>query len=198
MEKCKQINSTQNQIFKLSSKQLICFPKSWLNHLIDFNLIINENLIGINYSLFSCVCEKLLQLDYQENELALSISNESLNCFFSFFEIMKGFSFSFENIPLSSFKLLIDCFEIKYFCQYIDSNFPFPQTLEESLQFISYSSCEFLEKQFNKSLSIIIHNFHLLSFDDLNHLSNSNLLKIFSSESLQLENEDYLFQLIIN
>jgi hypothetical protein len=94
-------------------------------------------------------------------------------------------------------KSLIDCFGIPSLFQAISSKIPFPQTLGESLQFISQSYSEFLGAHFNQSMLIIIQNFNLISFDDLNRFSNSHLLKIFSSESLQIENEDYLFQLII-
>jgi hypothetical protein len=66
MKKCKKVNSGQSQIFKLSSKHIFCFPKSWLIHLTDFYLTINENVIGINYSLFSCVCEKLQKFHQRE------------------------------------------------------------------------------------------------------------------------------------
>jgi hypothetical protein len=45
-------------------------------------------------------------------------------------------------------------------------------------------------------LAVIIQNFHLVSFDNLQKLSNLHLLKIFSSELFQIENEDHFFQLI--
>jgi hypothetical protein len=104
MKKCKKVHSNENQIFKLSSKQLICFPKSWLNHLIDFDIVVNNTKISINFSLFSCIYDKFQELDYQESELSISITNESLNCFVSFFDIMKGYSFCFENIDFSNLK----------------------------------------------------------------------------------------------
>jgi hypothetical protein len=126
MKQCKKVNSNQSKQFKFSSKQLICFPKSWLNHLIDFNLIINNIKFGINFSLFSCVCDKFQKLNLQENQLQFSISKESFDCFHSFFDIMKGYSFCFENIDFSKLKPLIDYFGINSLFQAGSSENPLP------------------------------------------------------------------------
>jgi hypothetical protein len=198
MKKCLKVNSNQAQNFKISSKQLISFPRSWLNRLIDFHIIINNKSIGINFSLFSCVCDKFQDLNHQDGKLAISISNPNFNCFLSLFNIMKGYSFRYEHFNFTDLKVLVDFFEITPFIQVICPKVPFPQTLEESIQFISLSYSEFLEAQFQQSLSIIIQNLSLISFDDLDKLPNSHLLKIFSTESLSIESEDYLFQLIID
>jgi hypothetical protein len=169
-----------------------------LDHLIDFFFIINGNKIGVNYSLFSFLCERLPKFNYQQKKLIISISAEHLNCFISFFDILKGYSFCFEDSHFSSLKTLIDMFEMNYLYQWVSSKVSNPQTLEESLQFISNSYCNFLKPQLHQSLSIITHNFDLISLDDLNQISTPFLLQIFSSESLQVESEDYLFQLIVN
>jgi hypothetical protein len=87
---------------------------------------------------------------------------------------MKGYSFCFENIDFSKLKQLIDYFGINSLFQAISSNISLPQTLEESLQFISQSFCEYLEKQYHQSLSIIIQNISKLSFENQNKLSNSH------------------------
>jgi hypothetical protein len=110
---------------------------------------------------------------------------------------MKQYSFSFNDIHFSNLKSLIESFNINSLYQFISSEYPFPQTVEKSLQFLSRSYSELLKEQFDQSLSVIIQNFDLISFDDLNKLSNSHLLKIFSSENFQIENEDSLFQLIM-
>jgi hypothetical protein len=52
MKKCKKVNSNQSQQFKLSSKQLLNFSRSQLNHLVDFELFINDTKFEINFSLF--------------------------------------------------------------------------------------------------------------------------------------------------
>jgi hypothetical protein len=77
---------------------------------------------------------------------------------------MKGYSFYFENIDFSDFNRLNDCFGTSSLFQSISPKVSFPQTLVESFQFYS----EFLEAYYNQSLSIIIQNFNLISFDDLN------------------------------
>jgi hypothetical protein len=141
IKKCITVNSNQQQKFKFSSKQLLCYPKSWLNHLADFNLIINNILFKIDFSLFSCVCDKFQQLVHLDNRVEFSISNEYFVCFQSFFDIMKGYSFCFENTDFPKLKQLIDCFGITSLFESFSSTIPIPQTLEESLQFISQSFC---------------------------------------------------------
>jgi hypothetical protein len=139
---------------------------------------------------------KFRELAHQENQISLSISNESFSCFLSFFEMMKGYSFPFDNFDSPKLKPLIEYFGINSLFQNIYSNIPVPQTLEASLQFISQSCCELMENHFYQSISNIIQKFSSISFDDLCKIPNSPLLKIFASESLQIENEDYLFKLI--
>jgi hypothetical protein len=109
---------------------------------------------------------------------------------------MKGYSFHFENFDFPKLKQLIEYFGINSLFRLTSSKITFPQTLDESLQFISQSFCEYLEEQYHQSLSIIVQNISKLSFEDLSKLSNSHLFKIFSSESLEIENEDYLFKII--
>jgi hypothetical protein len=127
----------------------------------------------------------------------ISIPNESLRHFVSFFDIMRGFSFWLDDVDFSSFNLLIDSFQINYLYKFISSKVPFPHTLDEAIQFLSKSYSKFLKEQFNQSLSIVVQNFNFLSFDALNQFSNSLLFTILSSELLQVKNEDYLFDLIV-
>jgi hypothetical protein len=110
---------------------------------------------------------------------------------------MKGLSFCFENIDFSSLTELINAFGITSLFKIISSIIPTPQTLEESLHFISQTYCEFFEEQYHHSLFIIRQNFHLLSFDKLTKITNSHLLKLFSSESFQIESEDRLVELVM-
>jgi hypothetical protein len=197
MKKWKRGSPNQDQHFKLSSKQIIYFPKSWLNHLTDFDLTINNQVIALNFSLFSCVCQKFQELHYQENQIGISISDENFHCFLSFFDMMKGYSFSFDKFDYSSLKNLINYFGINSLFKVISSKIPIPQTLKSSLHFISQPYCEFLETHFNQSISIIIQNFNSISVEELSKISNSHLLKLFSAESLQIENEDYFFKMVL-
>jgi hypothetical protein len=89
----------------------------------------------------------------KETKIDFSLSKENMNCFVSFFDMMKGCSFSFENFDISSLQVLSGYFEITYFQQFLSSKILVPKTLEESLQFISQSYSELFEKHFNQSLS---------------------------------------------
>jgi hypothetical protein len=125
---------------------------------------------------------------------------------------MKGDSFPSRYFDYSNLEYLSDFLGIKQtisgkilhssssagFPQNILDKVPIPQTLADSLQFISTSDCENFEPQFNQSLEIIIQNFSSLSVDELSKLSTSHLLKIFSSESLEIESEDKLLELLIS
>jgi hypothetical protein len=73
---------------------------------------------------------------------------------------------------------------------------PFPQTIPEAITFLSYPSCQQFETHFLQSVSILIHNFNSLTIEQLNCLCDSALIQIFSSDQLQIDNEDYLFSLI--
>jgi hypothetical protein len=108
---------------------------------------------------------------------------------------MKGYSFPFNNFDYQKLKYLIDCFGINPLIQFIASKIPIPETLEASIQPISQSCCEIMKSHFNRSISILVQNFSSIHFDDLSKIRNSHLLEIFASESLQIETEDYLFQL---
>jgi hypothetical protein len=197
LKRCKKVCSTQTQQFKLSSKIFFCYPISLFHHLTDFQLIINDQIININYSLFSCVCENFQELHSQGNELSISVSEDYLNCFFSFFDIMKGYSFSYDNIIFFHLKVFIDYLGINSLTSFIFAKYPIPQTISQSLTFISKPYCELSEEHFNQSLLILIQNFNFISFEDLNTLPNSYLLKIFFSHFLKVESEDSLFQLIL-
>jgi hypothetical protein len=143
--------------------------------LIDFDFIISDTKFRINFSLFSCIFGKFQHLNPQENQLKLSISKESFDCFHSFFDIMKGDSFCFENIDFSGLKRLIDYLEINSLFQAISPKIPLSQILDESLQFISQSFSDYLGMQYNQSLMIIVQNISKVSFEELNKLLNSHL-----------------------
>jgi hypothetical protein len=197
MKQCKKVCPSQPQIFSLQPKIFLCYPKSWLNKLADFDLKINNHQVLISYPLFSCICDKFTQSLHQEHSLSISIPNEYLNCFISFFDLMKGFSFNFDNYNYSNLKSLIDSFGITSLVQVMSEKVPFPESLEDSLLFRSQPCCEFLETHFTQSSFIIIQHFPSLSFEDLNQFPNSHLMEIFGSNYLQIENEDYLFNLIM-
>jgi hypothetical protein len=48
------------------------------------------------------------------------------------------------------------------------------------------------------SFSILIQHIETISLEDLDQLSNSQLIQLFSSPDLTIENEDFLFQTVLN
>jgi hypothetical protein len=73
---------------------------------------------------------------------------------------------------------------------------PFPQTVSEAMVFLSIPSCGQFESHFLQSISVFIQNFDSLTIEQLCCLTNSALEQIFSSNQLQIENEDCLFNLV--
>jgi hypothetical protein len=196
-KQCLKVTNNNPQIFKLSTKIFICYPKSWVNKLVDFELNINNCLMSINFSLFSCLCDKFDQSIYHQKIPPISIPKEHLNCFLSFFDVMKGYPFHFSNFTFSNLKYLIDCFGISSLVQILLSKVPVPENIEKSLEFITQHCCEILEEHFNRSLSLIIQNFSSIPVETLNKISNSCLIRIISSDLLQIKSENYLFKIIM-
>jgi hypothetical protein len=143
------------------------------------------------------LCDKLDQSLYHQQFPPISVAKEHLNCFLSFFDLMKGYPFHLSNFEFSNLKSLIDCFGITSLVQALLSKVPVPKTLEESLESITQSCCEILKDHFNRSLSLIIQNFSSIPFEALPKIPSSHLIRIFSSDLLQLECKDILFQLIV-
>jgi hypothetical protein len=91
---------------------------------------------------------------------------------------------------------LIDCFEISCLFDFFSFKIPIPQTLEEELDFICQFNCEVFPQHSNQSFTIFIQQLEQISFEGLNRISNSKLLKTLSSEDLVIEKEDYLSNII--
>jgi hypothetical protein len=163
----------------------------------DFKLKVNGIIYEINYSLFCLVSNKLKELNKGEEEFQCSISNEHLPCFHSFLDIFKGLPFYFENYSFKSLSYLINLFGLSSLLEFICETIPLPQNLHESLQFLSQHSCEFLPHIFNQSLNLVIQNIEQIEIDQLLCLSNFVLEEIFKSPHLQIENENYLFNLAV-
>jgi hypothetical protein len=54
-----------------------------------------------------------------------------------------------------------------------------------------------LEKHFEKSRRILIESIEHVSIDEFLQISNENLLLLFKSPTLLIDNEDFLFQTIV-
>jgi hypothetical protein len=84
----------RSKIFKLTSLQLKNIPNKELKTLNNFNLFVKKDKIKINYSLFSCVSDKFLQMKESKNEIIFSkFPHIHMKCFESFLALFKGFLF---------------------------------------------------------------------------------------------------------
>jgi hypothetical protein len=168
-----------------------------LKKLQDFRLIVNGRTFNINFSLFCCVSDKFQEINRQEEEVSFSIPNQYLPCLISFLDIFKGLPFYFENYSFEALSYLIDLFGLSSLSEFINEHLPRPQNVQEAIDFLSIYSYEFHPKFFDNSFAILIHHFTELNFDQFLKLPNSILEKLFQSAQLQIDNEDILFQLII-
>lgn len=90
---------------------------------------------------------------------------------------------------------MINFFELSSLNQFILQTLPLPQSLSESIQFLTHPYSQLLPQQTNHSFSILVQNIENLSLDDLDSLTNSQLFQLFTSPKLKIENEDFLFQM---
>jgi hypothetical protein len=196
-QSCKHIHSNISPIFKLSSKHFKFLYESDITKLNDFQLMINGKSFGINFSLFCCVSDKFQAMNHQEQELRLTIPDQHLPCLISFLDIFKGLPFYFENYSPESVSYFIHLFGLSSLAQFIYENCPSPQNIQEVLEFLSSHSCEFYPNIFDESLTILIRHFSEIRTDQILKLSNFILGKLFQSPQFLVDNEDTLFDLVV-
>jgi FtsZ-binding cell division protein ZapB len=159
---------------------------------------LNGKSFGINFSLFCCVSDKFQTMSLQEEELSLTIPNQHLPCFISFLDIFKGLPFYFEKYSLESVSYLIHLLGLSSLSQFICENFPSPQNIQEALEFLSNHSCQFYPNIFDESMKILIYHFSEIRTAQFLKLSNFVLEKLFQSPQLKVDNEDILFNLVVD
>jgi hypothetical protein len=159
--------------------------------------VINEKSFEIPYSYSSIISDKFRSLDKTRNTFICSIPQQHLSCFESFFSLFKGSSFYFDEFDLSSLIYLIDYFDLKSLLHLLENSLSFPSNIQESISFLSRTNCQLLEKHFQKSLDILIENIEDITIDQFLQIPNENLLLLFSSSHLSIQDEDFLFNLIV-
>jgi hypothetical protein len=100
------------------------------------------------------------------------------------------------NFDLSSVLSQINLLGFSSLFSFLTQAISIPSTLEESMQFLSYFHCSDLSQHFTQSISVVSSNLKQIPFDFLKSLSFYTLESIFSSSTLKIPNEDFLFELI--
>jgi hypothetical protein len=159
---------------------------------------VNSKTFDINLSLFCCVSDKLQAICNQEEELNLTISKQHFPCFVSFLDIFRGLPFYFQDYSLESVSYLIYLFGLTSLSQFICKHLASPNNVQEALEFLSNHSCELYAKIFEQSLSILTSHFSEIRIENLNKLPNFILESLFQSPQFQIDNEDILFNLVID
>lgn len=189
---CGSVSNIQNQTFRLSSKYLTRLYKETHNSLKKFNLIVNDQSFFINFSLFSCVSDKLFNLGNNEGHFQVHLPDEVFPCFAAFFKVFDGYPFIWKKISLSSVIHLIEVFSLSPLYLLLSESISLPKSLIGALEFPTNDDFVFTEKFFNHSISWIIEIFESLPIDKLHLLSNQHLEALLHSQGLHYRNEDFL------
>jgi hypothetical protein len=110
--------------------------------------------------------------------------------------LTEGEILNLNNFDLSAMLSQINLLGFSSLFSFLTQAISVPSTLEESMQFLSYFHCSDLSQHFKQSISIVSSNLKQIPFDFLKSLSFSTLESIFSSSTLKIPNEDFLFELI--
>jgi hypothetical protein len=135
-------------------------------------------------------------MNCHEEKLVLTIPSQHLPFLISLLDVFKGLPFYFEEYSLESVSYLINLFGLSSLSQFICENLPSPQNIGEALDFLAKPSCEYFSNIFDQSLSIVLNHFAEMRIDQFLRLSHSVLEKLLQSPQLQVENEDFLFNLV--
>jgi hypothetical protein len=188
----------KNQTFQFSSKELGRLSRKTRNSFKNFTFLVNSSKLSVNFSLFSCVSDTILQLGKSEETFEVSIPDQTLTCFISFLQIFDGLPFPWKQFPFSSVASIIRIFGLFSLYSFITDSIPLPRSLPESLDFVVREGSSMIVEAFRHSISILVMNFQVLSFDQVQSLPNHQLQDIIHSDGFHLKNEDFLLHMILN
>jgi hypothetical protein len=163
----------------------------------QFNLIVDSQIFKINFDLFCCLSNHFFEIKGRENTFICSIPDNHLECFHQLMLIFEGQPFIFEDEHFSSLMFLIDYFGFYDLLSIIKPFFLFSQNLEESIYFLSKPYCYGFSQPFDHSFSNLVQSINQIAFEQFQQFDNFILISIFSSRTLRIPNEDFLFQFII-
>jgi hypothetical protein len=194
------VTQKNSQVFSLNSEHLSILSDDQISSFNDSVITINNQRFYFNSSLFSCISDKKQEIKEIREIKEISISEEHFPCFVSFFDIFKGFSFEVEYYNSSSFLCLIDTFNLSCLFERVFGEISQLKTISEAITFLSYFGFENKRfEEYSKScLSFLVNNFERISFEYFDEMSNEQVQILFSSSEIQMENEDFLFEIILN
>lgn len=193
---CKKVLLNQNQIFKLTSKHLRYILQNQKFKLTDFNLIVNDKLFSINFELFCCASNKLVQTDFHSSDFVCQIPEYHFECFRKFIDLFIGYPASTQDSSFCSWMFLIDYFDLMNLLPTFSKIHLYPHSFDESVEFLSQSYCSKFEHQYNQSISFLINNLENISREQFRVLPNFVLIDLFSSKDFKIQNEDELLSFI--
>jgi hypothetical protein len=198
LAKCELFSKDKNQQFSLTSQQLQFLSQSRRKYFNNISVSINVKIYETNFTLFSLFSNKVYNLNAKPKVLFFTIPSEKLPLFISILKLIEGIPIDFNKFSYDEFFYIIQLLDCSLFYTFITTQLPIPSTVDESINFLQYHHCSILDNYFKKLISIISEKFTEITFDILKTFSFYILENIFSSTTLQLPNEDYLFSLISN
>jgi hypothetical protein len=198
LSKCEKAYPEHPQSFSFNFKQLQFISEEERESFNNIKIIINDSIFDANRILFSVLSDRFNEIN--SNEISFSIPQADISCFLSFFNAMKGNPINFNKFKIDSLLSIIGYLNCHSIYSFISKLISIPQTLPESIKFLQVISIiddsSPLKNHLNQSIKLLSSQFKEISFEDLNSFSLSVLKSIFSSEHLQIPNENYLFSTI--
>jgi hypothetical protein len=196
--KCAKVSPNHPKSISFSFKQLQFISKEERESLNNISIKINDICFEVNRILFSLLSDRFSKIN--SNEISFSIPEESVSCFISIFNSMKGNIINFNKFNLDSVFSIFDYFGCSLISHFLSKSLSIPQTIPESIQILKHitqiDDSSPLKEHILQSISIISSSLNEVPFEILNSFSLSVLESIFSSEDLRIPDEDYLLTLI--
>jgi hypothetical protein len=148
LSKVNQVTDTNSEEYHLISEVFATIPYPQLREHHDFFFTLNNKEISVSFLLLSQVCQTFYLLNHQD-KVEVIIPSKFNPYTVSFFKIFEGIPFKFKDHKTSSNIFLIHFFGITFPRSLISNHIPLPETLSDSIQYLSMKGCQSLEDHFN-------------------------------------------------
>jgi hypothetical protein len=202
LEVCFSISGNEVINLSLSSLNFKMLPSQSKKLLKKFTLVLNGQQIPINRSLFTCCSSLLLNIDLSVSSYSIDVSEEVFHCFLYFLKIFEGVPFYWKNFGIPAIFKMTKYFQIHSLKTFVDINLPPPSSFEEAIQFLSDGFIVSCPTLLRKSISILLENISLISFNQLANISVEAFQEVLKSDKFIIAGEkeeefiDFIFQMI--
>jgi hypothetical protein len=111
--------------------------------------------------------------------------------------LIKGIGFDYQSFNISSILFLINLFGLSSLIQFISKDLLAATTIEEAIILLNQIDSIHFKDKYNETILFLIDRIEEMNLNLFLSLSNSAVESIFISDQLQIENEDFLLNLIL-